>query len=106
VVCVCNLSIVYSRSYEEGDLKRDKRRAWPFTSLKFLITGIAAAPEMERNLISERTSAVLQSKKARHAVYNHAPLGFDRLGSTLVENRDEQVTRIRHLPRSGEAHHK
>lgn len=58
---------------------------------KFFITVIAGAAEMERNLISERTSAVLQSKKKRGEVFNHTPFGYDRCDNQLVENEAEQA---------------
>lgn len=70
---------------------------------KFFITVIAGAAEMERNLISERTSAVLQSKKARNEVYSPTPLGFNREGDKLVRNDTEQtlIARVRAMRESG-----
>lgn len=43
---------------------------------KFLFAVLAAAAEMERNLIRERTSAALQHKKARGERLGPTPLGF------------------------------
>jgi len=75
---------------------------------KFFITVIAGAAEMERNLISERTSAVLQSKKRRGEVFNHTPFGFNRQGDKLVENPQEQaiIQQIRSMRASGLAYNK
>jgi DNA invertase Pin-like site-specific DNA recombinase len=70
---------------------------------KFFITVMSGAAELERNLISERTSAVLQAKKTRGEVYNHTPLGYDRDGNTLTANQDEQnvIARIKAMREQG-----
>lgn len=75
---------------------------------KFFITVIAGAAEMERNLISERTSAVLQSKKRRGEVFNHTPYGYDRDGNRLEENPQEQaiLQTIRSMREGGLAYNK
>lgn len=57
---------------------------------KFFLTVMAGVAEMERNLIAERTSAVLQAKKARGEAYGHEALGYDRQGDNLVVNPAEQ----------------
>lgn len=58
---------------------------------RFFITVIAGAAEMERNLISERTAAVLRAKRSRGEVFNHAPYGYDRIGDRLIPNEGEQA---------------
>ncbi|MCK4786226.1 MAG: recombinase family protein [Desulfobacteraceae bacterium] len=57
---------------------------------KFFFTIMAAAAEMERNLISERTRDALRHKKALGEVYNHAPYGYDIVERKLVPNKVEQ----------------
>jgi DNA invertase Pin-like site-specific DNA recombinase len=44
---------------------------------KMFLTMLAAFAEFERNVISERTIAVLRHKRAHGEVYNHAPYGYD-----------------------------
>lgn len=75
---------------------------------KFFVTVMAGAAELERNLIAERTSTVLQSKKARKEVFNHTPFGYDREGDKLVENQQEQALlhRIRSMRENGLAYGK
>ena len=58
---------------------------------KFFFTIMAAAAEMERNLISERTRDALSHKKASGKVFNHAPYGYDIDGDLLVINKEEQL---------------
>jgi len=57
---------------------------------KFLLSVLVATAEMERNLIRERTKAVLAFKKTNREVYNHEPYGFRRVGNKLVEDPEEQ----------------
>lgn len=66
---------------------------------KFFFTIMAAAAEMERNLISERTRDALQHKKAKGEVFNHAPYGYDIVDRKLVPNEEEQavIARIQRL---------
>lgn len=64
---------------------------------RFLLTVLAGAAEMERNLIAERTSAALQSRKAagrRHT--NHAPYGWmwDQHGKLVVHPYEMQVAKL------------
>lgn len=70
---------------------------------KFFVTIMAGAAEMERNLISERTSAVLQAKKSRGEVYTNPAFGLDRDGDKLVTNDGEQaiIARIRSMREQG-----
>lgn len=58
---------------------------------KFFFTIMAAAAEMERNLISERTRDALNHKKALGKVFNHPPYGYDIDGDLLVINKEEQL---------------
>jgi len=57
---------------------------------KFLLSVLVATSEMERNLIRERTKAVLDFKKANGEPYNHEPLGFRREGNRLLPDPFEQ----------------
>ncbi|MFL6446194.1 MAG: recombinase family protein [Bryobacteraceae bacterium] len=60
---------------------------------RMFFTMAAGFAEMERNLISERTKSALSFKKAERRVYcNITPLGFDRQGDRLVQNREEMKT--------------
>ena len=52
----------------------------------------AAFAEMERNLTSERTKAALTHLKRTGQAYTHiTPLGFNREGDRLVENKAEMA---------------
>lgn len=68
-----------------------------------LLTILAGLAEMERNLIAERTQAVLAHKRSRLRVYSPTPLGYTRDGNKLVRDVDEQatLTRIRAMHASG-----
>ena len=44
------------------------------------LTMMAGFGQFERDLIAERTAGALRHKKAHRNVYNHTPLGFDRVG--------------------------
>lgn len=60
---------------------------------KFMLTVLAGAAEMERNLTRERTRAAMQVKRSRgERISGHAPLGyrFDT-ADTLRTDPDEQV---------------
>lgn len=59
---------------------------------KFFLTITAAFAEMERNVISERTSAALQEKRRQGKLAGKVPFGFDlgADGETLSENPNEQ----------------
>lgn len=57
---------------------------------RMFFTMAAAFAEMERNLISERTSSALSFKKNHKQVYSPVPYGFDRNGEELVQNEQEQ----------------
>lgn len=59
---------------------------------RMLLTTIAAAAELERNLVSERTTLSLAHKRQHRQVFNHAPYGFDVVGTALVENPAELAT--------------
>lgn len=59
---------------------------------RMFLTMTAAFAELERNLISERTSSALKHKKKHLKAYSPTPVGFDRDGKLLVENLSEQQT--------------
>jgi DNA invertase Pin-like site-specific DNA recombinase len=61
---------------------------------KFMLTVLAGAAEMERNLISERTKAALDVKRKNgyKTGGKNPPYGFDaKRNGKLVENEDEQA---------------
>jgi site-specific DNA recombinase len=57
---------------------------------RFFITVIGGLGELERRLISERTKAVMDHKKATCKVFCHDIFGWDRVGEDLVPNWQEQ----------------
>lgn len=57
---------------------------------KMVFRMLAVLNEFERDQISERTSAILQHKKAKGEVYSPIPYGFRRDGSKLLEDDKEQ----------------
>ena len=59
---------------------------------KFFFTLTAGLAEMERGIIGERTSAVLQHKKSKNEVYGEIPYGFRRKGKKLYYDKSEQRT--------------
>lgn len=60
---------------------------------EFFFTLMASLAQMERRLIGERTSAVLQAKKARGECVGTVPYGMERLGTKLLaKNPAEQQT--------------
>lgn len=58
------------------------------TGRMFLVM-MAGFAEMERSLISERTTAGMAVKRANGEVLGHTPFGSDRDGKKLVMNADE-----------------
>lgn len=46
---------------------------------RFFLNMMAAFAELERNLIAERTAAVLAHKKTHREAYAPTPYGFERL---------------------------
>lgn len=54
---------------------------------KFFFTIMAAVAEMERNIISERTTEVLRHKKALGEAYNHPPYGWKVEGGEIVKGK-------------------
>lgn len=58
---------------------------------RMFLTLMAGFAELERNLIAERTTAVLAHKKQQGRVYNHEPFGFRRVGDKLVPVVDEMA---------------
>ena len=59
---------------------------------RMMLTVLAGFAEWERNIIAERTAAVLGHKKARREVYSPTPLGYQRQGALLVEDPSEMLT--------------
>ena len=57
---------------------------------KMVFRMLAVLNEFERDQISERTSAVLQHKKAKLEAYSPTPYGFRRDGMRLVLDPEEQ----------------
>lgn len=70
---------------------------------RMFFTMAAAFAELERNLISERTSTALHFKKSRDEVYGPVPFGFDRQGESLVKNEEEHsvIDRIKAWRKKG-----
>ena len=70
---------------------------------RFFLTMMAGFAELERNLISERTSAALQHKIAQGEHVGAPPMGFDMVEGALVENQEELATvkRIKELRAEG-----
>ena len=56
---------------------------------RMLLTTMAGFAELERNLVSERTALSLAHKGQHRQVFNHAPFGFEVVGTALVENPAE-----------------
>jgi len=57
---------------------------------KMVFRMLAVLNEFERDQISERTSTILQHKKAKGEVYSPIPYGFEREGNKLIPNEREQ----------------
>jgi len=51
---------------------------------------LAVLNEFERDQVSERTSAILQHKKAKLEAYSPTPYGYRRVGNRLVEDPKEK----------------
>ncbi|MEN3011169.1 MAG: recombinase family protein [Candidatus Bipolaricaulaceae bacterium] len=56
---------------------------------QFVLLILAGVAEMERNLVRERTKAVLDFKKRNGEVYNHEPYGFRRREQRLIPDPQE-----------------
>jgi DNA invertase Pin-like site-specific DNA recombinase len=56
---------------------------------RMMLTMMAAFAQFERDLVSERTTAALQHKKAHDRVYGPVPFGKDRNGDELEANEEE-----------------
>lgn len=56
---------------------------------RMFLTMTAAFAELERSLVSERTSAALTHKKQQLQAYSPTPFGFDRAGDELRPNDGE-----------------
>ena len=71
---------------------------------KMVFRMLAVLSEFERDLISERTSAALQHKKAAGLVYgNNTPYGYKRDLNTLIKDEHEQkiIVKIERLHAAG-----
>jgi DNA invertase Pin-like site-specific DNA recombinase len=75
---------------------------------RFMLTVLAAAAEMERNLTRERTRDALRSKRDRGQVYGPVPYGYRREGDRLVEEPTEQraLEHMRKLRADGLGYHR
>jgi site-specific DNA recombinase len=64
---------------------------------RFVVNMLGSVAQWERETIGERTATALRHKRAKGEAFNHTPLGFDRVGDTLVPNPAEQalIMRIR-----------
>jgi len=70
---------------------------------KMIFRMLAVLNEFERDQISERTSAILQHKKAKGEVYSPIPYGFRQEGNKLLTDETEQgvIMHIKELKRKG-----
>ena len=59
---------------------------------RFMLTVLAAAAEMERNRIGERTREAMAVLRKRKQVYGPIPFGFTRIGDRLAHNPAQQDT--------------
>jgi len=57
---------------------------------RFMVNVMSSLYQMEREMISERVSDVLQDKKENGVVYGVTPYGFTRDGDFLIPNTKEQ----------------
>ena len=75
---------------------------------KFFLTIMGAMAQMERELISERTSAALQYKKQKGESMGLIPYGYDRVDGQLFENDEEMriVRRMKRWKREGLSYNK
>ena len=56
---------------------------------RFMLQIMGALAEMERNMTKDRTKQAMTYLKSQKKVYSTIPLGFDRIGDSLVENPKE-----------------
>jgi len=70
---------------------------------KMVFRMLAVLNEFERDQISERTSTILQHKKAKGEVYSPIPFGFERDGNKLVPCEQERsiIEEILKMKRQG-----
>lgn len=60
---------------------------------RFFLNILFSMYQMEREMISKRTSDTLQNKKSNFEVYGNIPFGYNRDGNKLVENPNEMILR-------------
>jgi DNA invertase Pin-like site-specific DNA recombinase len=70
---------------------------------KFFLTIMGAMAQMERELISERTSTALQYKKSQGQSLGKIPFGYSRIDGKLVPNNTEKniIQRIKRWRKNG-----
>lgn len=70
---------------------------------KFFLTIMGAMAQMERELISERTSTALQYKKAQGQSLGKIPFGYSRIDGKLVPDNTEKniIQRIKRWHKNG-----
>tara|TARA_R100001443_G_scaffold111884_2_gene125027 strand:- start:2079 stop:2774 length:696 start_codon:yes stop_codon:yes gene_type:complete len=71
----------------------------------FFVSILGSIYTLERGLISERTKDVLRHKRLNMEVSGTTPIGYDRIGDSLIENEKEQfmlrkIKRLRFQGRS------
>ena len=57
---------------------------------RFFLSTMASFAELERNLISERTTAAMEYKKQHREAYSPTPYGYNREGNQLQPDLEEQ----------------
>jgi len=75
---------------------------------RMFLTMMAGFAELERNLISERTTTALRHKKRNGQVYNHLPLGYKAEDGKMVAVNDELliIAEIKAMRKDGLSLHK
>jgi site-specific DNA recombinase len=73
---------------------------------KFLLTILSALAQMERDLISERTSDALAYKKKNREWCGRVPFGFTVQGTRLIENPEqiEVIQKPKRMKRRGKSY--
>lgn len=58
---------------------------------RLMLNLLASVSQWEREAIGERTTVVLEQKRAERKVYSHVPFGYRRDGKALIEHPEEQI---------------